>query len=98
MRTYPELECRKVKHNGFCRPLHPLQLLTYGLATLQVMISAGVMLTTLQGDYQVSSTQILFGCISLTFQFLVCLFGFYVTISDPTDPIVYQYRKEIATT
>jgi hypothetical protein len=54
MRTYPELEYRKVKRNGFCTPLHPLQLLTYVVVGLQMVTSGLVMLPSFPFAYQVS--------------------------------------------
>lgn len=95
MRTYPELERRKVKHNGFCRPLHPLQLLTYGVVGLQLVTSGLVMLPTYPLEYQVTLRQVLFGVVSGGLQTLVLVLGFLVTRSDPTDPVVYEYRREL---
>ena len=40
MNTYPELERRKVKKNGFAWPPHFLQLLAYCALTFQLLVTA----------------------------------------------------------
>lgn len=40
MKTYPELERRKVKKNGFAWPPHFLQLLAYCALTFQLLVTA----------------------------------------------------------
>lgn len=83
---------RKTKKNGFVWPLHPYQYLSYVLIFYELPVTCICVCPMLLAPYQVPSTQYIFIVLYVPLQVSVVSFGYLVTKSDPTDPVVYQHR------
>jgi len=95
MRTFSELQRRKVKRNGCSWPPHPLQAATYLVVTSQALVSATCMSPLFEAHLSVATTQLLFSVLSGLLQCATLLLGLWLTYSDPTDPAVYAHRKAL---
>jgi hypothetical protein len=91
MRTYPELEKRRVKKNGFYWPPHLLQVSAYLVLGIQLLVTYLCM-----GPVFGSDTKVHFMVICGVLQIAVAVLGFLTTKSDPTDPAVYAHRRAMA--
>lgn len=84
---------RKTKTNGFSLPLHPFQYITYFIISFEVLVTAVVVIPVLPADYQVEDRQIIFVVVYGPMQVVVLAAGVVTTLSDPTDPVVYEHRR-----
>lgn len=91
MRTYPELEKKRVKKNGFYWPPHVLQVTAYLVLSYQLLVTLLCM-----GPVFGPETRIHFMVICSLFQIAVAVLGLLTTKSDPTDPAVYAHRRAMA--
>ena len=96
MRTYPELERRRVKKHGFYWPPHPLQVCTYLVLALQLLVTFVCMAPLFPKPLSVLLTQIYFMVVCGMLQVGVAVIGYMTTRSDPTDPAVYAHRRAMA--
>lgn len=94
-RTFSELQRRKVKRNGCGWPPHPLQVMTYLVVAYQVLVSALCMGPLFEQELAVTFRQVLFCILSGALQSITAILGFLLTLSDPTDPVVYAHRRAI---
>ena len=76
----------KTRRNGLSCPWHPLQVLGCSFLLYQAGVSAVVLGPLLE-------TQLVFCCVSGLLQTATLLFVFLTTLSDPTDPTVYQHSQ-----
>lgn len=86
---------RKTKTNGFSLPLHPFQYITYFIIALEVLVTSAILAPVLPGYHQVRDRQIIFLVVYVPAQSAVLLTGLVTTLSDPTDPVVYEHRRAI---
>lgn len=92
MRTYPEFECRPVKHHGCICPFHPYQISAYVVLLYQFLVTFLCM-----GPAVDPTSRTVFLTVSGLLQLTVAVLGLLATKSDPTDPIVYAFRKAVTT-
>ena len=84
---------RKTKKNGFVCPMHPYQYVSYFIIFFEMGVTTTLVGPMLEVPGQVRATQPVFFAFYAPLQFLVLVFGFLVTLSDPTDSVVYQHRS-----
>ena len=86
---------RKTKTNGFSLPLHPFQYITYFIIAFEILVTSAILAPMLPDYRQVRNRQIIFLVVYIPTQSAVLLTGLVTTLSDPTDPVVYEHRKAI---
>jgi hypothetical protein len=96
MRTFAELQRRRVKRNGLSCPPHPLQAVAYLVMLNQALVSATCIGPLIGDSLAVRYRQIGFGVVSGGLQVATMVLGGLLTLSDPTDPVVYAHRKALA--
>jgi hypothetical protein len=86
---------RKTKTNGFSLPLHPFQYITYFIIIFEILVTCGILAPVLPDYHQVSNMQIIFLVVYVPTQSAVLITGLVTTLSDPTDPVIYEHRHAI---
>lgn len=79
-----------VKRNGLTCPLHKLQVLTWVLAAVQTAGSYALIYPELS-----KTTGVSFLCLFSLSLGTALVLGILITVSDPTDPVVYAHQASI---
>lgn len=79
---------RPVRSNGFQRPLHYLQVISWVVTVLDIVVFYGVLTPVYRDDF-IAVWPIVYGVM----QTLVCGLAFRATQIDPTDRVVLEHRK-----
>ena len=88
--------CGKDGRKNGCRlPLHPYQVMSWAISLFTIATCYSLVFPRLPASFQVPPTQVSFAVLFSSLSLPTLLLAAFLTLTDPTDPLILQYRSSL---